>query len=393
MVGGVGLTVGAVEAGRKGWALYEQHETWAEASRPNDEFLARHARDLSRLTLGASFAPEQWRLDAESQHDALDALALVIGELGLRQLRLGIRWRRAVGANGVIDLTAYAPYIERCLESGATVCLNVGPIRTFRWPEEHVPDAVLDSLPRVPAKGASIGPDDPLAVAALDYLDRLLDRLRTEYGPTAFASIQVENEPFYRFPPRDWRLSPSYLQQVARHIDAAYPDADLLVTSAGRLDLRAIRELFAALTASEPRFAGRLVSGFDFHYQTPYRDSLPVVRYFDQIAYARPFTATPEQNLRWARADGYRIEVTEGQAEPYGHLQEPGNSAKHLRFLLLRCLDRVLDPRAPALIRLWGAEELAKKRQRHELTSEHRAIIELLQAVNAGSGEGESARR
>ena len=36
----------------------------------------------------------------------------------------------------------------------------------------------------------------------------------------------------------------------------------------------------------------------------------------------------------------------------------------------------------PALVRLWGVEELVKKMMRGELTEEHRRIIELIQTVN-----------
>jgi len=37
---------------------------------------------------------------------------------------------------------------------------------------------------------------------------------------------------------------------------------------------------------------------------------------------------------------------------------------------------------APALIRIWGVEELAKKMLRGDLTDEHRQIIALVQSIN-----------
>jgi hypothetical protein len=69
--------------------------------------------------------------------------------------------------------------------------------------------------------------------------------------------------------------------------------------------------------------------------------------------------------------------------EPYRQLTTPGNRAGDLRFLILRCLDRVLDRRKPALIRVWGVEELTKKMLRGELTQEHRDMIALFQSINA----------
>jgi hypothetical protein len=196
----------------------------------------------------------------------------------------------------------------------------------------------------------------------------------------------VENEPFYPLGAHRWRMSLPYLEGLTANVRAAFPHVDLLVTSAGRLNLRSVRDLFVGLLAADPGLYGRLVSGFDYHYKTVLRDSIPVVRYFDQISYATPFAPTCEENIRDARAVGYRVEVTEGQAEPYGHLTTPGNSARDFRYMLLRCLDNILDPQAPALIRLWGVEELAKKMLRGDLTDDHRQIIALTQSINDTAG-------
>jgi hypothetical protein len=133
----------------QGLDLWEQHETWREASRPNPEFFARHEDDLSRLTLGASFAPEQWSGDERGQRQALAAAGLVLKDLGIRELRLGLRWRRVETPDGQIDLRAYKPLLEYCLGQGASVCLNVGPIKTFRWPEDHAPRHLLRRLQSV----------------------------------------------------------------------------------------------------------------------------------------------------------------------------------------------------------------------------------------------------
>lgn len=381
---GVGAAVGSVEAAHKAWDLYEQRRTWAEASRPNPEFIARHAAALSRLRLGASFAPEQWRLNERGDRDARAGLEFAVKELGLNEMRLGIRWNRGIDSTGAIDLRAYNQFIDYCLDNRAAVCLNVGPIKTFRWPEEHVPTTVLNSLPWLPPAEGWVRLGHPLANAALEYVDHLLVELRHTYGDS-FAAIQVENEPFYPLGRHLWRMTPAYLEAVTQRVDETFPDADVLVTSAGRLHLHDVRDLFLRLLSRHEGYVGHLVSGFDFHYKTPRRDSVPVIRHFDQISYARPFAPSTEDNIRDARNIGYRIEITEGQAEPYGHFTAPGNSAQDFRFLLLRCLDRVLDPDSTSLLRIWGVEELAKRVLRGEATGEHRQIIDLVQYVQSQS--------
>ncbi|HLF78395.1 MAG TPA: hypothetical protein VJB57_13010 [Dehalococcoidia bacterium] len=386
-VGTLCASIGGVEVARKGLDLLEQHRTWIEASYPNGEFLARNAPSLERLTLGTSFAPEQFRRSGDGAREALNALDFAVRDLGMSEVRLGLRWNRTLNREGAIDLSFYRPYLDYCLSRDIDICLNLGPIRVFRWPEEHVPQSVLSNLSRVPPTDATITTGEPLAQEALKHLERLQGELISDYGDdllTRVSVVQVENEPFYELGQHRWRFGAGYLREVALRLIDSFSGAAVLVTSAGRLHLHLIRDLFAAFLASDDRFGGHLVSGFDFHYKTPLRDSYPVIRHFDQLSYARPLAPTPEEHVRDARDLGFRIEVTEGQAEPYGHLRSPGNSARDLRFLILRLMDKVLDPRQSALIRLWGVEELAKRLLRNEATEEHRQMVEVIQAVNAG---------
>jgi hypothetical protein len=380
-VGGLGLAVAGIDLARQGVDLREQKKTWAEASRSNESFFQRHSYDLNRLTLGASFAPEQWSTRPEGHGEAMRGLQTVIQDLNLKQIRLGLRWNRSLNAADQIDLRAYDPFLDYCLSHGAEVCLNVGPIKTFRWPEEHPPRNVISGLERIPPAETSIYPWEPLGAQALDYLAGLMPQLQSTYG-NAFSSIQVENEPYFAFGIHKWRLSQSYMVQAASTILEAFPEARLLVTSSGRLNLGSIKDLFLALMARDRSLAGRLVSGFDYYYKSPVRDSESILRHFDPISYARPFATSCEGHVDDSRAIGFSIEVTEGQAEPYGKFTTPGNSVKDLRYLILRCLDKVVDPRQPALIRLWGVEELAKRMQRGALTDEHRQMIEVIQVVN-----------
>jgi hypothetical protein len=385
-LGLVGGGVLGVKGAQEGLGLLEQHQTWVEASRPNNEFFDRHYRDLQRLTLGGSFAPEQFGGRSRRQ-EAMPALEFAVKELGMRQLRLGLRWNRVQREDGSENLDFYRPYIDYCLTQNVDICLNPGPVRVFRWPEEHVPRWLLSRLDDVPANGVTINLQQPLAQAALEHLDALLQQLDREYGKDLRARVcmvQAENEPYYPLGDTQWRFSAGYMQEVVRRLHAAYPDADVLVTSAARLHLNIIRDLFSRLMAADPSLHGRLVSGFDFHYKTPLRDSMPIVRHFDQIAYSRPLIPTTDTHVRDARTLGFRIEVTEGQCEPYAYLKSPGNSAKDLRFLILRLMDRVLDPKQPALIRLWGIEELAKRFLRGEATREHERMLEIIRAVNFG---------
>jgi hypothetical protein len=77
--------------------------------------------------------------------------------------------------------------------------------------------------------------------------------------------------------------------------------------------------------------------------------------------------------------------VSEGQAEPNGYLTEPGNSARHFRFMLLRCAESVLDTSRPSVIRVWGIEEMAKKALAGRATAEHEAIYDLVRRLSGAA--------
>ena len=382
-LGGFLAAGGGLELGGTLAQFIQQKDTWAEASRPTDQFFARHADDLNRLTLGASFAPEQFGY-RRCRDQALNALELAVHELGMKQIRLGLRWDRTAQSNGSIDLSFYAPFLDYCFANDVEVCLNTGPIRVFRWPEEHVPNSVLRSLPRLPASGTTVSLDEPLAQAGLQHVERLYEALQREYGTAlaAVTSVQTENEAYYPLGDHRWVMSQPYMAALAERAQAALPDAKLLVTTAARLNIAAVRELFETLLRDEPSRAGRLISGFDLHYETPQRASYPVIRYLDPVSYAVPFAASLAQNVWDSRDLGYSIEVTEGQMEPFGQFQSPGNSARDLRFLILRTLDKVLDPQRPALIRLWGIELLTQHMQRKDLTAQHHEMIDIIRRIN-----------
>jgi hypothetical protein len=379
LAGDEGLNVG-----KEMWA---QERAWAEAAADNDSFLRDHARTFRNVAIGASFAPEQWRASEGGDEAALPGLRWAVEELGLRQIRLGLRWQRTESRRGVVDLTAYRPFLDYAFGNGLELCLNLGPIRTFRWPEEHLP--AWASEVELPPSGATVREGSPLAAAAADYHRRLLDALASEYGRSALASVaivQVENEPFYRMRTHHWRLDREYVANRVAEARAAFPASRVLVTSAGRLDFGPVRDLFVDLMARDAGLRdGGLVLGFDYHYKTPLRDSFPIIRYTDPITFARVGYQTCAEKRDEARRLGYGIEVTEGQAEPNGYMTQPGNSARHFRFMLLRCAESVLDASRPSVIRVWGIEEMAKKALAGRATAEHEAMFDLMRRLNGAA--------
>jgi hypothetical protein len=371
----VGATLGAIEVA----------QAWQVASLSNDRFLTEKGAVFTRTVLGCSFAPERWSDQEQAEGSPLRALAFCVQDLGLREIRLAIRWDRVGQANGSVDLAPYRPYLDYCFQHNVNVCLNIGPLRTFRWPEDRVPRTVLSSLGRIPAQGASITWGSPVAEAAMGYLESLMDKLLVEYGSqiTGLSSVQPENESFQGFDEHGWTVSSNYMKGVIYLLDQRLPDVPILVTSAGRPALAQITSLFKELLRENQGFRDRLVSGFDYYYATPRHDRIPLHRYLDPIALAFHFPSAKScaENLKDARTIGFRVEVSEGQAEPYAHITAPGNSIQHFRFMLLRCAERVLDPRETSILRIWGVEELARRVQTGQTTDQHSQIFDLIRRL------------
>lgn len=387
MSGAVLALVAGGEAYGLGREVVAQEEAWRAAAADNDDFLDSHYRALRNVTIGASFAPEQWAAEAQVRKEPLAALDWAVSELGMRQIRLGLRWSRVEPSEGKLDLGPYRPYLDYAFDRRLDLCLNVGPVRTFRWPEEHVPAWLAQQIDLPPEK-ATVSANSELALRARDYLGRLIDALKAEYGHGRVSSIpivQLENEPFYPLGRHEWELGRGYLKALLRQADQHFPASRLLLTTAARLNLAQVRGVFADLMEESPRFGGRFAMGFDYHYKTPLRDSIPLVRYLDPIAFARLGQESCGENREMARLLRYGIEVSEGQAEPYRHLTAPGNSARHFRFMVLRCAQSVLLPEEPSVIRVWGTEELAKKALSGQATDEHRAIFDLVRRINGAS--------
>lgn len=372
---GVGATRGAFEA----------REAWRMAALRNDEFLDSTRDIFRRARLGLSFAPEEWSEAENAAGDGLRALDFCVRELGLREVRLGMRWDRIERADGRLDIGLYRRYIDYCFSQRVPLCINPGPLRTFRWPEDRAPGFILERLERVPKNGSTIGWDSPLAGHAASFLDRLLDALSREYGSAfrGLSAIQPENESFQRFDQRSWSVSSEYMAGMIDIMNRHLPDVPIIVTTAGRPALDEITRLFSDLLREGNRYQGKLVSGFDYYYSTPNHNKLPLDRYLDPIALAFDFPSarTCAENIADARRVGFRIEVSEGQAEPFTHVVAPGNSVRELRFMLLRCADRVLDPLDVAPLRIWGVEYWAKKVRAGHATPEHAAMFDLVRRI------------
>lgn len=389
-------------------AIWDQMQTHNRAKEGNDKFLAENSHKLQKLEFGCSFAPEEFLTEEDyaaeditqslGYKNAFRSLAWItdLEGLNMKHVRLGTRWNMTVGANGNFNFGFYKPFFDLCLKNDVKVCLNIGPIKQFRWPETHIAENVLSSVD-IPPEGSTITPEMDLVTQGLDYVEALFSYLKTEYAPWALANIEViqpENEPYTDFGKRRWKMDQAYIWLLAQKINEHFPQASILLNSAGYSNLEEIRDTFKRITTNIPPLKGKLISGFDYYYKLPKNPELPIIREeLDPVTKSRIFAGDIcESNIRWARKYGYRIELTEGQTEPYGYRTSPGNSAEGFRFMLLRTIENILDiaGQEKSVFRIWGIEKLAPRFIFGTQTEEHERIIEIIKYVNRASAAREA---
>jgi hypothetical protein len=364
----------------------QQKEDWVESFLPTDVFFKKYQDVLPNVRIGCSFSPEYLQdiIKDKSSAKGLEALAFIIGDLKIREIRLGIRWNLVEKEKGKIDFSYYKPYFDYCLNHEVSICLNIGPIKTFRWPEQFVPEWALKSLEKIPKKKAVLDTQDELSKLALSYTERLLSYLTKEYSVKELAKIttvQPENESFHTFGVYSWRMSESYILSLIPLVSKYLPNAGIMLNSSETRNLNAIIRLFQTLRVNN--YKQPLKSGFNYYYTVPRMLKIPFVGKLDSISRTQLVRRNLcRKNIKCAQDYGYTIEVSEAQFEPWLPVKSPGSSAQEFRYLLIRTIAHILNTKEVSVIRLWGIERFFHAFNTNSATSEQKEILDIIKRIN-----------
>lgn len=360
---------------------------------PAAAFLDRYRDAIAarRIRVGCSFAPEQFEVTpGDGGAFALQALRVAVEDYGIADLRIGLRWNHlALDGQRLTDY--YDALLEYCFTAAGVehVCLDLGPIKTFRWPEVHVPDAILASLSSPPPRGAAIEPESELAQVSFEHFARALQHVGERYDGRKSVSFCF-NEAFHSFGPLGWTMTERYVAALVHMVERCgyFPDAGFVVNSSEGRQLDRIADFFESLVRMTPELTGRLTSGFDLYPFLPAGSAVPVLRAALQRVRATWLRAGDPAGRSIRRANvgaaRYRIEVTEAQTEPWGAEQTVGNSLPHYQHVLAECMDRILNPRqARSVIRMWGVEHQLERVLGGTGVPANRQILELTRDLNA----------
>lgn len=172
------------------------------------------------ITYGMSFNAfyaEELGLDWKETYDA------ILGELGVKHLRLAAHWPTVEGTRDEYDFSILDYQMKEAEEAGADVILVVGR-RTPRWPECHVPTWAKELSWEEQKQEIR----DIVSATVLRYKD---------YPNIKY--WQVENEPYLGVFATEYcgKLDEDFLREEVEMVKSLDADTPILVTDSGNLGL------------------------------------------------------------------------------------------------------------------------------------------------------------
>lgn len=377
--------------------FYQLFIAHKDSNLSTENFLQKYSKEITKVRIGCSFNPEHWIFEHKSdsplsyvesathsdeQKDLImRAAKFIVGDLKIKDIRLSIRWSK-VYKDGEIDFGYYDSLFKYFFSQDVNICLNIGPIKTMRWPEEQVPVKVLEILGEIPTKGKVLTPSDELAKVSRDYLKQMLKFLKEKFTQDQLlkiTSFQADNEAFNKFGEYGWTFSEKLEASFIKLIDKELPNRQILLNSSGRNDMLQNLDLVNRTSIPIKRF----IFGYNYYYKVPGQSHFPL-RYLDNINLSFPFSISTSNLKRLSISKGFAIEISELQGEPWMHIKSPGNSVKEFRFTLLRSIISMLNlqDERNSIIRYWGIEDIVVKKLADKNTKEHEEIFNIIRKIN-----------
>jgi hypothetical protein len=319
------------------------------------------------IVVGASFDPQRFE-NIESAKQALDFL---ITKLKVKDIRFWVRWN-IVG--DIIDLDFYNPFFEILVKYNVTLCLNLGPIKTARWPEIHLPQKYEKDLNQLSKFPKTANPNSEIFKTGLEYLDRLCLKLSNDFPNLIKITkiVQANNEAFNPFGIPKILLPLEFELQSQKIIKKYFKDSDVLNNSAGRYQLNQLLNVSKIVDY-------KCVFGFDYYYLIPANNYF-LLNYLEAFSFGFPFNPSINYFLRRINNTKHYFEFTEVQIEKWGKVTKTANNIQNIKYVFSRLAPYKPHSQKNLVLRLWGVEDLIKEYFRN--SKEHIRIVDLISKIN-----------
>jgi hypothetical protein len=401
-VANIGLITIALEASVMGVKLgmmsYENNSAWNNAETiPN----------ISGLEMGGSLSLENYGLTEQNyisplgkvRYDqAMNDVKDLYENEKMRSFRIELQWRNIVDENGKFNFGMERKLLNYLLNQDDTeVTLNLPDIKTFRWPEQNVPDENVVYLKEVQVKGGVVHTDDKIAKLAVEAESAALKDLQDNYTDKQLLhikTIQFNNESKKLFGDNAVTIGDDVNIKSVKNVMENFPkfaNVQFLFNSAGYFNIESTKELFGKLRALYPNI--KLTMGIDYYgidvgnYKLPLLgevnpENIPIFgnvdpRFYDEFLGNEFLKAKND-----ATKLNYKMEITELQAEPWdGNPKLPGNIVKDFNYEVNRAAGILPESKADntKLMRVWGLEYLMQ----HKNDPEVKQILTEIKEINA----------
>lgn len=351
----------------------EQKWFYKEAKLSNEEFLKKYP-ELEDLVLSCSWSNDQYlgQIGRESKEidekKIFEGIKFLVEKIQLNNIRIRLIWSELEDESGKLNIPEIdRKIIEYLFDKKIEICLNIGPIKCFRYPEMHLPQRVFDLAETPKEKEYHFNLENPIAKESLIYLEKLCILIRKTFDQKIFdkyvTTIQLDNEPKSRFGLHKWLLSDEYMGKTFLIAEKFFPTQKFLINSPFipydwteilEPDLQLCLNLIKKLPIN---IQNKIIIGINFYNYVP---NIPKIPFFN--IHPDNYSAFEAMfgDLRKTLEDmPFEFEVSESQFEPWGDSEPfnlPGTSNEHLKYSLLRHSFKL--PGKTKTIRLWGMEIL-----------------------------------
>lgn len=263
--------------------------------------------------LGISFRPLQaqaFDLEIRPTLQALLAYPIQI-------VRVGAYWNRIELYPGVFDTNELDWIIESIERVGAKIILCVGALKTFGFPDYHIPQHYMPQ-PFADRTLITSATHPALLDAAMHFISRIVERYKSRESIIAW---QLENEPadplyFAHF----WRLSTDFVTQELIALHAIDQTKPVMINGGLTTSLSVkIGEMLMTYDQGNSLALAQKISdiiGVDYYPRIAAFSLASKNIYLDTTHV--PWGKGDWGNLAgWARTHGKKFMVAEGQAEPW----------------------------------------------------------------------------
>ncbi len=311
--------------------------------------------------LGISFRPLQAEGFGLEPRAALATLLRHPYEL----IRLAALWNRMEQAPGVFDFSPLDWQVDAAEQAGKHVIIGLGAVKNFGYPEFFVPKHHLPTpLPEGSLVSEASHPD--LLTAALAFVARVVDRYRDHEPVVAW---QVEHEAVDPLGvEHSWRLATGFVKREIAEVRRVDPKRPILLNGFLPMSLPVAaqqswrtRDQGDSLALAEE--AADII-GVDFYPSHALGAAGEWTVYLDAKVHA--WRERARHLVKRSGAQGRRLMIAEGQAEPWEAVTIPPNptgramaSCPPERVIenYNRCLALASESRSPLDAYLfWGAE-------------------------------------